>query len=192
MLIYFLTQGKCLINAEGLICKFCRPGTNIVPFLALHAIKPLRLFLSSVVTAGMVLFLFWVSTDWTFVCWVLAPLLRATWRGIEGPKRFPELLLLPGADPSSLTTPRRHEQWQWRVAEGTRTKWGLWRMRLVWLGNGIRLGKILISISNVKRELSLPQEKGCKVVFCAPLAEDYLCPNLLWPFPMGVLHRNSK
>lgn len=63
MLIYFLMQGKHLINLKGIGCKFCSPRNKNVPALALHAVRPVQLLLRSVAAVGAGLFLFKTLTD---------------------------------------------------------------------------------------------------------------------------------
>lgn len=120
-------------------------------------------------------------------------------KGTEGANSFPELLLLPGADPNSLTAPRSHPGgWP-----GEWDKRGVWhlllagRIRLSWLGRDTR--KILIGISDVTREgrgLSLPQEKGCKLCFLLRLLKgisiQIFCDLFPWEFCIEIGKRNNE
>lgn len=165
----------------------------------------MQLFLRSVVTVGVVLFLFWASTDWTFVCRVLAPLLRATWRGTEGVNSFPELLLLPWGRSEQLGHPTQTWAAILRGGQGDRDKTGSLTSALCWKDEaGLawqrhKARKILIGTSNVKREgkgLSSPQEKGCKLFFLLRLLKtisvQIFCDLFPWEFCIEIGNRNNE
>lgn len=177
-----------------------------MPLLALHAIKPVQLFLRSVVTVSMVLFLFRALTYWTFVCWVLAPLLLATWRGTEGANSFPELLLLPQGRSKQLGRPTQAWAVILRGGQGDRDKMGTLASALCWRDEaclpwqGHRLGKFSSSSPvGWKR-----REKGChhprkRVVNCffllrllKSISVQIFCNLFPWEFCIEIGNRNNE
>ena len=199
MLIYFLMQGKCLINSEGDVCKLCSPRNKYYTSFS-SACNQACATLSALCCDSQRGLVSISSLDWLSFCLlgfgsIAACYLKRNW----GSKQLSWSIVPAQSRSEQLGHPTQEWAAIPRGGQGDRDKVGTLTPALCWRGEaGLawqrhKARKILTGISSIEREgreLSLLQEKGCILFFQLHLLKTIFvhifCDLFLWEFCIEI------